>query len=338
MAVLRELVSRFTFETDKKSVKQYESTIAGMKKQALKLGAVLGLSVGGKALFNLGVSAEQAEATFNRLADTNVDKFSNQILLLNKRVQFVNKNVAGITTKTGQVLASGFIKTFGNSNKELKIFTQLLESAKIQSELTGESITSIFEGFVNIRKSGGFDPLSGIGKIGLQQTKISEFKTGVADPQDPTGKITRQIRTDELLSQLAAQRKTQEAQLKGFSKELLTKGAAEKKVSETAGQLSKDAFEFGMREFSGIINGFNIGVDKFNNSIDSVVTGFNKAGDIVDSIDKRRSKEPTKSIIINNNINITGSGNSEEIGRSVKKHINLILNDERAQIIGNEDK
>ena len=184
MPVLRDLVSRFSFETDKKSVNKYHQTMGGMQKSAIKLGSILGLSLGGKALFGMGVSAAQAEEDLKRLAGTELENLNNQLFIMKQRLNNVQDGAANILRdKTVNVLASSFIKDFGNANKEIAQFTKLLEVAALQSTITGTSVQEVFTGLVAAIKTGDFSALVGVGGFDLKRQKITEDIIAAKDPK-----------------------------------------------------------------------------------------------------------------------------------------------------------
>ena len=111
MTVLRKLVSRFSFETDKKSVNNYHKTVDGMKGAAMKLGSVLGLSLGLKSLFNLGLSAKQASADLKRLTGTKFDVFNAQVDAMKQRLDAAQEGVSNLLKKrTIDTLGAGFVE------------------------------------------------------------------------------------------------------------------------------------------------------------------------------------------------------------------------------------
>ena len=116
MPVLRELLTRFSFETDKKAVNDYHTNVAGMTKAAVRLAGVLGGAIGVKELFGMGVSAKQAEADLRRMAGTDFSKVRSGIAGVREELNSIREGAGDfLTTKEGDVLASRFLSKFKDS-------------------------------------------------------------------------------------------------------------------------------------------------------------------------------------------------------------------------------
>ena len=282
MPVLRNLVSRFSFETDKKSVNEYHKTIGGMKGAAVKLGSALGLSLGAKSLFNLGLSAKQASADIKRLAGTNLDVFNDKINQMKLRLDEAQAGVSNLLKKrTIDTLGAGFIENFGAGSESIEQFVGMLEVATRQSALTGKSIEETFSGIQQFIISGEAAGLKGIGDITLRQQKVLEARAGAIDPQEFGTQAGRALRAEMLSNVLKQTSDEQIKQLKNMDKSLLQLRESQKFVEDKVERGSEITAEAVIKQTAESIKALtNAGAN-----LGKSIADLEKSGDVnVDSI------------------------------------------------------
>lgn len=322
MPVLRELISRFSFSTDKKSVANYERTISNMKRTAVRLGAVLGLAFSGKALFNMGMSATQAKQNIEDLAGTNLQFLNNEFELMKSRIDDVRAGASEIvTTKTKDILAAAFVKTFSNSKKELKDFISLFESASIKAITTGETIESVFGGLMSAIETGDLSSLAGFGKIGLTQRKIAQAKISAQDPGEFGGLARPAIARKTTLELLKSTLSTQQDRLRTADLALIKTEQFQKGISETLNELSAGLLQFA----AGAGEAIQERAEK-------------KRDEFFKDESKTDKSIKNQSVQMNNTFHITESNNAQKTGEMVRKEISNAISEADRQRIRGEDQ
>lgn len=345
MPILRELISRFSFETDKKSVSEYNKQISGMQRSAIKLGSILGVSLGGKALFGMGVSALQAEENLKRLTtDIEFDTLNTHLSVMKERLDNIQEGSSNILReKTINVLASSFIKDFGAANKEIETFTSLLESAALQATITGVSVEEIFTSLVDAIKTGDFSGIVGIGGIDLRQQKIVEAVTAAKDPQELGGQIGRDIRTQAVLEMLGENITEQRRQAANISRELVSLKIATQSVKDSTDSVSETAAAAGIQAAEAAFNAAKQtteAVSKDERPVSEAIKGglldlFNLG---VERIKQRReARNNNVEVNMPTTINVYEATDIEGIKRIVESEDDRRIDEARRQMIRTED-
>lgn len=344
MPVLRELISRFSFETDKKSVNNYHKTMGGMQKSAIKLGSILGLSLGGKALFGLGVSAKQAEEDLKRLAGTQLETLNNELFVMKQRLDNVQDGASNILRqKTINVLASNFIKDFGNANKEITQFTKLLEVAALQSTITGTSVEEVFTGLVAAIKTGDFSALVGVGGFDLKRQKITEDIIAAKDPKEIGGQFGRDIRTEALFSVIDNNLQEQRKQAANVSRELVALKITSTAVKDKTDELAEATTVAGLKTAEALFNSAKENkeaLDKGEKSFFDVAKEgfFSLFSQGVDNIKERRGINSQKvEINMPTTIHVNEATDAEGVVKIFNQQSSKQLGEARRQIIRSED-
>lgn len=163
MATIRQLTTRFNFETDTRGVQNFRNTLGGMKKTVLGVAAALGAGVAGKAVVQLGTGLESAAVAAGR--------FNDEIKLTDGSVRLtgemadawdrVQENIPG------RVNMAPFLRSFIQFRQLLKDrpideFNTLFETAGRLAVITGDNVESTFERLTKAATSGDFQPLQEI--------------------------------------------------------------------------------------------------------------------------------------------------------------------------------
>ncbi len=165
---LRDVKTRFTFEQDSAGIQKFNTSVKGMKKQLVGLGALLGVTLTGKGLVELGLTAEQAEEKL-RGAVSAID--GNAVKVIKDSIKEVqdemNKLKAGageiITPAEGKLVAERFFSVFEDTSEEsIGVFKALLRTALAESIRTGEGTEAVFAKIFDGLKSGSIEALKGL--------------------------------------------------------------------------------------------------------------------------------------------------------------------------------
>ncbi len=359
MPVLRELISRFTFDVDKKSVNRYEQTIGGMKKSALKLGSVLGLSLGGKALFGMGVSALAAEENLRRVAGSQFDPLEKRLDALRKRLNSVREGAGAIIKdKAFQVLATGFITTFDNSNESLDQFISLLDTASLKALSTGQNVSEIFSGLQSAITTGDVSALKDIGKFNEAQVKFLQDTLSAIDIGQFGQEESMRRRAKIVLDTLAELKPAQERQAKGVGVEFFEFEKGKKELDQFLEQSSEEITKSSVNIFTGLKKIFftddffkqDIQQDPNQKGIIQIPkaktedpeTGFLRkirafgAGGEENLREFEKSKEVKISMPVTMHIN--GVQDPKAVAVETKKQLGKLVDDAKNQLIISEDK
>jgi len=360
MPVLRELITRFSFETNKADVKKFESTIGGMKGSLTKLAAVFGVSLGGKALFNMGVSLKQSEENLRLFAGVNLDNVNNNLDLMQQRLGNIQDGAENIIRrKTLNVLATSFIKEFGSANEEVKLLTELLEAAALQKLATGADISETFAGLLTGVRTGGLGAFVDLPGFDLERKREREFKLAVQDPGDPTGKIGQAQRQQEVSNILKSLMQELRAAAFAVSPELVGVAVGKEIIIEAAEKAAEVATIAGVKAALAAIKSItdtgDVIPDTGNLLLDESKTGA--LGLIHQSINRMRQRQQervntvnNKDNTINNRANIVNnievnsvfhineSTNAKETAEIVDKRILKVIDDASFQVQGSGEQ
>ncbi len=363
MAVLRELVSRFSFETDKKSVANYNKTIGGMKSSAKGLAGILGVGFGAKGMFGLGVQALTAEENLKKVAGVDFNKVGSSVDILRNKLNGIREGVGDlIKDKEVNVLAAGYIKNFDSSSESLSNFIRLLESATIESAVTRKSISEIFSGFQGAVTGGDIvGGLLGVGELNLRDVSVISDILELIDAKEIGGEIGRQQKLNEVLKTLSSVKQKQIKQLQGVSNEFLEIQVMEKELSKFADDVSETATVYAVKTASALLDALKllpenikkvdrIGVgEEETGNLENIFGIFNESGrkrlkerlnDFNPFESRKEIKDGLKNggakVDIKTTFNINGVQNPKEISEIINKDFSSIVEDASNQIIRQE--
>lgn len=240
--ILRELISRFGFEIKNKDVSEYNKTIDSMSKKAVKLAGIFGVGFSLKGLLDIGKSTKQASEDLKRMAGTDFDKFKSSLTSVRSKLDNVREGAGEIVRdKVFNNLATGFIESFGKGEKQIENFTQLLESAALQSAATGKSVSEIFTGYTDSIKSGDFSSLMGMKGFDIQKKNKMEFIQNAIDPGEPGGRIGRENRMSAILKVLGEYKNNQQDSVRGLDPTLFHTEVLKRRSQDKGEETSENA-------------------------------------------------------------------------------------------------
>jgi len=193
--ILRDLVTRFSFETDESGIAKYNNKLAGMRKGLGRFLGLLGVGLGAKELFDVGQNAKQAEFNLRRFVGTDFTKLRQQFFQTQKDINKLREGAGDLIIRKDFDLAAGkFFQTFGRGQKQMEDFSKFWDFAAKQSALTGQNVNSIFEQLQSGVRGGDFGSLLNIPGIDVFRKQLLEFQNQVLDPNEPGGRIAIQNR------------------------------------------------------------------------------------------------------------------------------------------------
>ena len=239
--ILRELVTRFSFETDSKGIKQFNSHLAGMRSSIGKFAALLGVGLGTKEILDLSGVAGQAEFNLRRFAGTDFNRLRQGFNQTRRELNLL-KAGAGETAKTLEfdTSATNFFRVFGQGQKQLRDFREVWAFAARQSALTGKNAQDIAETFQQGLLSGDFSPLLDLPGFDQFRKNMLQFQDKTLDPNEPGGQIALQRRINTALKFIRDARKEQDVSIRQVPDELLQSRAAAQSLRETLANMGRD--------------------------------------------------------------------------------------------------
>lgn len=278
MPVLREVVTRFKFDTDEQGAKKVDRRINGMKRGIKGVAALLGVSLGvagAKALFNLGQGTKRAEFALRNLAGAEFDP-------LRQRMEQIRQDLERVKTGAGQIFterefdiaAAGFVRVFGAGRKELALFDKIFRSAAKQSGITGQNVVTLVESLTNAVRTGDFSALldfPGVDQAFIKQLEDINELFNLGEIGGQTAVVRRQkVLSDLLVGFVDRQNKS----LRSVPPELLKAQSAGKKLQDSIEDLAKRLNEL----LVPVLEKLNELLDKFvETSNKASKTGFFKA-------------------------------------------------------------
>lgn len=362
MPVLREVVTRFKFETDEQAARKVDQRVNKMKRGISGIGKVLGLSLGiagAKALFNFGQSGTRAKLVLDNLAGTKFEPLRKSMLKIKEDLNALKKGAGEIfTEREFNIAASGFIRTFDSSAEKLKLFDQIFRSAAKQSGITKQNVVELVQQFTSAVSSGDFSALLDFPGIDQAFVKRQEFINELSNlgPLFEESVINR--RGLALFDILEKQRGQQNKALDKIPLELILEQAAEKVIAETTQQtaekinrelvlgIAKTANEVKKKGFLGAlqdsVRSLSAGQREDQaKRIDDLRRGITTKGskrDVLEAVRLGRIKSGEKSSITKVDIHVNGAGDPVMVAKEVKKVLDETINNAKQNIIPTEDR
>jgi len=268
--ILRELITRFGFEVNKKDVNKYESTVKGLTSKALKFAAIFGGAFSLKGIINAGLSAEQAEFNLKRLAGVDFSKFKNILTQTRKELDGI-KDGAGqlITDKNFFLSAAKFTEDLGRGADSLKLFSDLFSFAARQAALTGGNVNAMMEQLQSGITGGSFDFLKQLPEFDQVSVNTINELNKIFDPKEFGGQIGILQKSLKLREILGGVRAGQDESLRKMPDTILKANQAAKSFQNTMDKSGKS------------FNKVTVPVTNF------LSKELKQAGDLIDKIDNK---------------------------------------------------
>ena len=238
MPVLREVVTRFKFEQDKKGVNKFNRTMRGMKNNVRGLAKLFGISLGlvaAKSLFNMGIAAEKARFDVKRLGGVSMKKLIGQF----NAIKNSSKALSGLREQDFFKSGAAFFKVFGGGEKQAKQFVRLFELAAKLSRLTNQNVTDVFKQLGQGIETGDFSFLNEI--KGFDKTRIQNIKDelNIIAPQGEFLSGTRRAqKLNKLLNLTAGATRQIDNSLKNVPPAMIKSQKAAEKFKDTMDKLA----------------------------------------------------------------------------------------------------
>ena len=366
--LLRDLLTRFSFEVDKKDVDKYDKTVGSMTKKALKLGAVFGGAFTVKSLFDAGRTTAQTAENLKAVADTEFNNLQKGLSGVKQSLEETRKGASEILTdRSFNILGTDFINTFGNGKKELKSFLVLLESASKLALRTGKPLEEVFSGFKNATVSGDLSIFDNVSGIDRTKSQYLENILSSIDPNELGGGAGRNQKLNAISKFINKAKPTQDKTLNNLSDSVFNatklrlrrEGVKQESSEAVYNESSKisEVFDKGLiktiKVFKSLDKKTFFGEtdkegrtdaakswDSFPNNIKNIFSDYvdkhNKEYRNNKSLNSKQEINKTVNINVSATYKVEGS-DSIAIDRAVEKGINKAVNTASQQIINTED-
>lgn len=377
MPTVREVVTRFSFETDKRGVREVDQTMSRMTSGARTLARLFGLSLGVgavRAMFRLGQSTTQARFDLQRMAGTDFSAFR-------RVLGDVRADLNEIRAGAGQVIrqrdfdtaAAGFVRVFGRGRRELDAFREVFGFAARQSAITGQNVAELVQQIQQAATSGDFSALLDLpGFDEVARRRLEDIQRAI-DPQEIGGRAGIQQRMRALLSVFREFGGEQERALRNVPSNLLEANRAAQrtqdsmdKLTETLNRLLIPALEKinelldrfssraidaggiteGLRQLPGITRTFSEeGIQERRqqqvNALRSgnVRPGVRFAPDVVEEA-RRLGPLPgaERSITFQNTFNVSGVTDGRQVAKEAARELQRQMDTAESRMIPTEDR
>lgn len=191
MATVRDLTTRFKFETDKRGLTEFRDGLSGAKAAIVGLVGALGLGIAGKAILRSGDSLRQAAIL--------AGQFTDEVAILDNKVTIVG-NMADAWERVqaaipGRETMTDFLNSFAQFRQRFKDapladFETLFTAAGNLARITGKPLTTMFETLLTTAESGDVQALVALlPDLGLDDAAMANFVRQLKEI-DPTGVLT----------------------------------------------------------------------------------------------------------------------------------------------------
>ncbi len=203
MPVLRDVITRFKFDTDRRGVKRFNETMSRMRGGLKGLGRLLGVvvgTIGVSAMFKMGQTALRAQFNLRRLVGTDFEPLRQTLRQIQEEMNGIQERSGDlIRAKDFDIAAAGFFKEFGRGKQQLETFREIFRFAAIEYANTGRNVVEIFAGLQRGLISGDFGELINLPKFDRLKKQIRDWQIQQIDPQEPGGGAALKIYRRALL-------------------------------------------------------------------------------------------------------------------------------------------
>ena len=372
MPVLREVVTRFKFETDEQAARKVDQRVNKMKRGISGIGKVLGVALGiagAKALFSFGQGATRAEFTLKNLAGIEFAPLRQSMNRIRNDLDLIRKGAGAIFRERDfDIAAAGFVRTFGAGRKQLELFDQIFRSAAKQSAITGQNVAELVQQLTQAITSGDFSALLELPGIDQSFVKRLEDINELFNLGEIGGQSAIRRRSEALANALEMVTDRQDKSLKNVPAQLLLADRAAKKTQDSTERFAESL----NRTLIPVMEKLNIVLDKFVTTTEQIEKkGF--FGTLQESIrslgasqrderlkrieDLRKGKTTSgfsrdvraaqqlgplpggeKSIIFNSTINVNGAGDPVAVAKEVERIQNETFKNALSNVIPTEDR
>jgi len=279
--VLREIVTRFKWESDEQSAKKVERRVTGLKKGIGGIGKLFGISlgiVGAKALFSLGQNAARAQFMLRNLAGTEFKGLRQNMMQIRRDLDSVRQGAGKVfRTRDFDVAAAGYVRVFGRGRRELELFEQIFRSAAKQSAITGENVVQLVQKLTGAVQSGDFSALMDFPGIDQAFVKRLQDINAILDPGEIGGQAAIRRNAQELSRSLRLIADEQTRSLRNVPGQLLEADSAATRLQNGIDRLAKTINE----KLIPVLESMNTLLDRMNQLTGG---GDASAGGIFDEI------------------------------------------------------
>jgi len=354
MPVLREVVTRFKFETDKKGVDQFERTMRKMRSGTRRLAKLFGISLGVAgvtAMGKLGISIERARFNMERFTGLSTAQLEQQLLSVQRSLDQIRRGFGTkITGKDFFSAGTEFFQIFGRGEGKMESFKRTFELAAKLSLLTGKNVKDLFSSITQGIESGNFGFLADV--PGFTKTRIQNLQdqlNAIAPGGEFTSGIGRAQRLNAFLRNTGRSSGVISRNLKAIPDAVFEADRAAASFKKTMDNLSESLTKL----LVPALNKLNILLDKivvtsdkakksgmFKSFIeDPAVAGGRAIGlpenVIKTSVEAGKLGRNILSAVFN--INVTASGD-DKIAGEVKRVVSGIVRDASREMVQTEDR
>lgn len=352
MAVLREVTTRFKFDTDKKGVAKFERTMKGMTRRTRGLARMFGVTLGAAgvvAMGRLGFSVERAQFNMQRLAGMTKEQVNAQLEAVQKNLDGIKKGLGEtVTGKNFFTAGAEFFRAFGKGEQQMAAFQQTFAVAAKLSLATGKNVNSLFASITQGIKSGD---LGFLGDLGITEVQIRNLQDqlGAIDPSAAfTSAVGMGQRMNTVLGIIQSRSGQINKELKDFPVAILEGEKAAAKMQQSMQNLAKTMQTL----LVPVLKNLNILLDKLVETSKRAETqgaGTLLTAAVPDILLPRKaselaSRQPSKktgpsafSIIFNQTNNIK-STDTEGVGNEVAKQSQKMLQDANRDLPQTENR
>lgn len=353
MAVLREVITRFKFETDRAGARKVNRNITQMKRGVRGLTKLFGVTLGVatvRSLFKMGVSLDQARFNMQRFAGIDTTRMKQQFESIQASMNNIRKGAGGVL-RLRDFFKSGaqFFQTFGKGEKQTKDFRRTFEFAAKLSAITGRNVHEIFQQITEGLEGGDFSILAEAGFKKSDIQRIQDLLSEI-DPGEFGGDIARQMKLRKFLTEVAKSSGRINKDLSAVPDAVLKANKAAETFKDTIDKLAKLFTD----QLVPAIENLNTGLSTLNKLLDfkpktrlpspGLLGMLGPAGQVAQ---KAIAGAPTPldtgitgmaRTIINNRFNINGAMDPEAVSRAVQKGMTESVKRAGRALIPTEDR
>ena len=211
MPPLRDLVTRFSFETDQTGVQRFNRTLGGMKNQLSQLAGLVGVAFGTKAIFDSGTALNRANVQL-RAAVQNAQDAPAAFELINDSINNLTVSIGGAQRRisdfaTEAELTGAAADFFGAEGIEASVenverFTTILRAAAALAIQENQDVRTSFQNILSGVTGGDVSTLLPLGILDRAGAAFEQFRAQLAASADLLEPQTFERNIDALVNLL----------------------------------------------------------------------------------------------------------------------------------------